>query len=64
MQKQKNILKCPECNSEVREIEVRVDNKRSVSHQCKVCKYFTFDAAVNSSVTSIAALPVLVTTVV
>jgi len=38
-------MKCPECNSELKKVEVKVEDATTsaVSYQCKKCGYFAFE---------------------
>ena len=35
-------MECPECEGELREIELRVDNEKSLTYKFKSCNYFSF----------------------
>jgi len=47
-------MKCPECNSKLRKVEVKVHgaSQKALSYQCKKCDYFSFEPISSQKVLS------------
>jgi peptide subunit release factor 1 (eRF1) len=44
-EKSKNFLTCPKCNSELKKVEVEIEDAKTpaISYQCENCDYYNFE---------------------